>query len=157
MLKDESWRGIYSHHDVNKSFNSFLNSFSLYFESCFPMQHTTKKLKNSSWITWWIRMSCKENKKGLHILSRNSNCSVITKYYNQYCIVLRKIIRNANCGCCYNSLLMTAENKPKTTWSIINNESRKVKNKNHTPLIFRSGKTFFQTDFRSWGFQLLYF
>lgn len=87
-------------------------------------------------------MPCKE-KKGLRILSRNSNCSVITKYCNQYCSVLRKVIRNANC---YNSLLMTDENKPKTTLSIINNESGKVKNKNHTPLIFRSGKTFFQTD-----------
>jgi hypothetical protein len=27
MLKDESWSDIYSHHDVNKSFHSFLNSF----------------------------------------------------------------------------------------------------------------------------------
>jgi len=30
---------------------------------------------------------------------------------------------------------MTAENTPKTTWSVINNESGKVKNKNHTPLM----------------------
>jgi predicted transcriptional regulator len=38
---------------------------------------------------------------------------------------------------------MTAESKPKTAWSIINNESEKGKNKNHTPRMFRSGKTFF--------------
>jgi len=24
MLKDESWRDVYSHHDINKSFNYFL-------------------------------------------------------------------------------------------------------------------------------------
>lgn len=41
---------------------------------------------------------------------------------------------------------MTAENKSKTTWSIINIESGKGKNKNHTPLTFRSGKTFFQIE-----------
>lgn len=41
---------------------------------------------------------------------------------------------------------MTAANKSQASWSIINNESRKVKNKYHTPLMFRSGKTFFQRD-----------
>lgn len=41
---------------------------------------------------------------------------------------------------------MTAENKSKTCWSIVNNEPGKVKNKNHTPLIFRSDNTFFQID-----------
>jgi hypothetical protein len=40
---------------------------------------------------------------------------------------------------------MTAENKSKTTWSIINNELRKVKY-NHTPLMFTSAKTSFRLD-----------
>jgi hypothetical protein len=39
---------------------------------------------------------------------------------------------------------MTPENKPQTAWSIINFESGKFKNKNHTPLMLRSDKTFFQ-------------
>jgi hypothetical protein len=41
---------------------------------------------------------------------------------------------------------MTAENKSKTAWSIINNESEKNKNKNHTPQMCKSGKTFFLID-----------
>jgi hypothetical protein len=41
---------------------------------------------------------------------------------------------------------MTAENKPKTTWRIINNASGNIKNKSYTPM-FRSGKTSFQLDF----------
>jgi hypothetical protein len=41
---------------------------------------------------------------------------------------------------------MTAENKSKITWNIINNELVKVKNNNHTPLRFTSGKTSFQLD-----------
>ena len=40
MLQDESWRDVYSHHDINKSFNSFL----IHFESCVPIHHTNKKL-----------------------------------------------------------------------------------------------------------------
>jgi hypothetical protein len=51
MLKNESWSDVYSHYDVNKSFNSFLNSFLTYCESCFPMHHITKKLVKNSWIT----------------------------------------------------------------------------------------------------------
>jgi hypothetical protein len=60
MLEDGS--DIYSHHDVNKSFNSFL----IYFESCFPMHHTTTKLVNNSWIMQGIRISCKKKKKPSH-------------------------------------------------------------------------------------------
>jgi hypothetical protein len=55
----------------------------------------------------------------------------------------RKVIRNAKCNY-YNSLLMTAENKSKTTWSFINKESGKGKNENRVHLMFRSDKTFFQ-------------
>jgi len=126
---------------LTKAIIPFLNSFLLYFESCFPMHNTTQKLINNSWITPGIRISCKKI-KSLHILSRKISCPLITKYYNSYCINSRKVIRNAKCNYC-NSLLMTAENKSKTTWSIINNESGKDKNKNHTPLMFRLGKTFF--------------
>jgi hypothetical protein len=47
---------------------------------------------------------------------------------------------------------MTAENKPKTTGSITNNKSEKVKYKNHTPLMFRLHKTSFQLDSAAEGF-----
>jgi hypothetical protein len=33
MLKDESWSDVYAHNDIDKSFNSFLNSFLTYSES----------------------------------------------------------------------------------------------------------------------------
>jgi hypothetical protein len=41
---------------------------------------------------------------------------------------------------------VTAENKSKITWNIINNEVGKVKYNNVTPLMFTSGKTSFQLD-----------
>jgi len=125
-----------------KGFNSFLNSFLIYFESHCPMLHTTKKLitlGSYNDLEYYVK------KKSLYILTRRSSCPLIAKYYNQYCTILRKVIRNPKYSY-YNSLLMTAENKSQTSWSIINNESGKVKNKHHTPLMFRSGKTFFQID-----------
>jgi len=71
-----------------------------------------------------------------YILTGHSSCPLIAKYYNQYCTILRKVIRNAKCSY-YNSLLMTAENKSQASWSIRNNASGKVKNKYHTPLMFK--------------------
>jgi arginine/ornithine N-succinyltransferase beta subunit len=47
---------------------------------------------------------------------------------------------------------MTADNKSKMAWSIIHNVSGKDKNKNRTPLMFRSGKTFYQIDFAAEAF-----
>jgi hypothetical protein len=43
VLKAESWRAVWSHHDDNKSFSSFLSSFLMHFESYFLMHHTTIK------------------------------------------------------------------------------------------------------------------
>lgn len=122
----------------------FLNSFLLYSEYCFLVYHKTQMLINNSRITPGIRISCKKI-KSLHILSREVSCPFIKKYYNSCGIISRKVVRNAKCNY-YSSLLLTTENKSKTTWSIINNESGKGKNKNHKPLMFISGKPFFQIE-----------
>jgi hypothetical protein len=52
---------IYEHDDVNDIFNSFLNTFLLIFEHCFPVQYLTSKSKsnNKEWITKGIRVSCR--------------------------------------------------------------------------------------------------
>ena len=63
-----------------------MNSFLLYFESCFSMHRKTQ----NSWITPGIRISCKKI-KSLHILSRKLSCPFITKYYNSCCIISRKV------------------------------------------------------------------
>ena len=41
MLKNESWDNIINHTVVNGSFNLFLITFIIIFESCFPMQYAT--------------------------------------------------------------------------------------------------------------------
>jgi hypothetical protein len=59
--------------------------------------------------------------------------------------MLLKVIRNAIHDY-YNSLLMTAEKKSKTTWSIVKNEIGKLKNNNNTHLVFSLGNSFIQLD-----------
>jgi hypothetical protein len=108
------------------------------------MQHVTPEVKNSCWLTKGLRISCKW-KESLHILSRHSNCSIIKTYYTQYCIILRKVIRKAKQN--YYNNLLSVENKSKTIWSIIYNESGKVNNNNNfTPSLFKLDKTNIQTD-----------
>jgi hypothetical protein len=90
IIKQESWEGVFSLEDVNKSFNSFLNSFLIHFESCFPMQHTSLKAKNSSWLTKGILVSCKR-KRSLYIFSIISKCLRLKIYYSRYCKILKKL------------------------------------------------------------------
>jgi hypothetical protein len=93
-LSNETWENIYAHDDINKLFNSFLNTFLLIFESCFPLQTSTLKAKKNEWITKGIRVSCKW-KESLYITSRKSNSLLLKKIYKQYCTILRRVIREA--------------------------------------------------------------
>jgi len=66
MLKNECWDDSINHTDVNESFNLFLNTFLIIFESCFPMQYVTNNVSNNHWITAGIKVSCKHRKLSLH-------------------------------------------------------------------------------------------
>jgi hypothetical protein len=80
LLKTETWVNIYKHDDVNDTFNSFLNTFLLIFEHCFPVQYLTSKSKsnNKEWITKGIRVSCRQ-KRSLYRLSRSCHNEKIKK------------------------------------------------------------------------------
>jgi hypothetical protein len=83
------------------------------------MHHTTKKLVNSSRISQEIRMSFKK-KKSLHICSRN--CPLIKNVQKSVPYYFMEIIRKITKYNYYNSLLMIAENKFKTTLNILNDK-----------------------------------
>jgi hypothetical protein len=81
MLKNESWDNIINHTEVNNSFNLFLNTSLIIFDSCFPMQYGTNSVFNNHWITTGIKISCK-HKKFLYIMSQTTNCLKIKVHYN---------------------------------------------------------------------------
>jgi hypothetical protein len=66
--------GINTFHqnDIDKSFNSFLNTFLIVFDTCFPILHVTTITENNHWITTGIRKSCMY-KKSLHICSKTNS------------------------------------------------------------------------------------
>jgi len=107
-LRSESWDNIINHTDVNNSFNLFLNSFLIIFESCFPVQYVPSKVSDNHWITRTagIKVSCKRDKY-LYIMCKTTNCSKIKVYYIKYCRVLRKVIRKAKKMYC-NELLSSS-------------------------------------------------
>jgi hypothetical protein len=136
MLKNESWDNTLLQNDINKSFNSPLNTF-LIFLILFSDHVTSKTNKKNCWITTGIRISCK-HKKYLYILSKNSNSCKIKAYCTQYCIVLRKIVRKAK-QMCYSQLLVSSNNKSKTPWNIIKSETGKANSKVLTLSEFKLG------------------
>jgi hypothetical protein len=137
-LSNNEWEIIYNLNDVNEILNTFLNRFLLVYEACFPVQNLTNNHNDNGWITTGIRASCRR-KISLFILCGN-NCNYLFKsYYKSYCMILKKVIREAKRIYC-NQLITSAENKIKTTWNIINTESGRFNNlnKERLPLIFQN-------------------
>jgi hypothetical protein len=130
MLNNESWDNIINCTKVNESFNIFLNTFLIIFESCFPMQYVTKNVYNNHWITAGIKVSCK-CKKYIYVMSKITNCTKIKVHYIQYCRVFQKVIRIPK-EMYYSGLLSLSTNKPKTSRNIINNEIGTASSKKFT-------------------------
>jgi len=86
MWKNESWDNIINHTDVNESFNLFVNTFLIVFESCFPIQYVTKSIYNNHWITARIKVSCK-CKNYLYIMSKTTNWSKINPNHLKYAVI----------------------------------------------------------------------
>lgn len=89
-------------------------------------------------MTKEIEIYCNQN-KSLYILTKIINRPTI-KTYIRYCNVLRKEIQSAK-QIYYSNLLLSSENKTEVTWNVINNESGKVQNMNHTPSLFKLNNT----------------
>jgi hypothetical protein len=82
--------------------------------------------KNNDWITKGIRISYK-HKRGLYVLSRNTDDPQIKDYYNGYCATLRKVIREAK-KLHYYTQIHNSANKVKTIRDIIENNTGKSQN-----------------------------
>jgi hypothetical protein len=120
ILSNEDWDRLYKLNDVNDIFNLFLHVYILIYETCFPKTITEKKLKDNVWMTAGIRISCRR-KEILYNDSRNSNNFQLQEYYRNYCIVLKRVIREAK-RIYYSSLISSSDKKVKTTWKIVEKE-----------------------------------
>ena len=80
-------------HNINTSFNQFLNIFLRHSYESFPIT-SKQKYKQKSWITNGIRISCR-NKRILYVEAKISNNPIIATHYKNYCKILIRVINLA--------------------------------------------------------------
>ena len=118
-LSYETWDSIFAENDVNKIYNSFLNTILRHYHSCFPLTKTNKP-HDKSWITTGTRTSCK-HKSELYSERRNHKNLALDRYYKDYCRILSKAIKEAK-KMEYDRRILNSTNKMKTSWNLINIE-----------------------------------
>jgi 5'(3')-deoxyribonucleotidase len=80
-----------------------------------------------------------QHKRNLHILCRNVKSPILLAYYKKYCRILREVIKAAKRNY-YNKLIVNSDNKTKTIWNIVNNETGKYNNIHDPPPLIKDGK-----------------
>ena len=65
------------------------------------------------------------SKRNLYTLTKNSNYPKAKAYYIKYCRILKKVFKEAKKQF-YDSLIAKSDNKTKTTWNIIKNETGRM-------------------------------
>lgn len=137
-LSYECWDNVFSEHDVDTSFNNFLDTYLKLFNSCFPFKKSQHKPQSNAWLTQGIKISCL-NKRKLFIAQRNSKDPNLTAFYKKYCKILTRIIKLAKQNY-YNNLILNSSNKNKTMWNIINSSINKKPTNDNISSINIDGK-----------------
>jgi len=87
----------------------------------------------NNWITQGIKISCK-HKRNLYTYKEKSNKPKAKAHYIKYCKILRKLIIKPNKQH-YIRLIAKSNHKTKTTWNIIQKETRKVHSVEQVPTL----------------------
>jgi hypothetical protein len=93
---------------------------------------------NNNWSTQGIKISCK-HKRSQHAFTENSNETIATARYIQYRKTLRKLITKPKTQH-YSRFTTKYNHKTKTTWSIIQKETRKVLSVEQIPTLLLNDK-----------------
>lgn len=139
-----SFSDVFETEDTNAAFNCFHDTFTLFYNLCFPkiLVKMNKKPIRNHWITKGIK-KCSIKKRCLYIKYRlsNANKKQNLKSYEKYSKTLRKCIflahklNNAR-------YLLNSKNKNKASWQIIKNINNDVSHKNDINTIISDGKIY---------------
>ena len=124
-LSHESWDNVFNDDDVDTIFNNFLNTYLHIFHHTFPLIRCQPTHNNKPWITPEIIISS-QHKRNLYILCRCTKDPKLNNHYKKYCRILSDVIKTAKKRY-YNNLLLTSNNKSKTSWHIIKSVTNKYK------------------------------
>jgi hypothetical protein len=118
--------------------NNFLNTYLKIFNPSFPLQKIHNMHNNKPWITTGIITSC-QHKSECYLISSDSKNPKLKVHYKSYSLILSWVIKAAK-QLYYNNKISKSNNKIKTTWDIINMETRKSHTNKSTQLINIDGK-----------------
>lgn len=119
LLRD-TWDEVFASDCADKAYNIFVKRVSSLNQSIFVKKRIAPK---KSWITNSIRNSCNTKRQLYHLKTKG----LISKdYYNEYSNKLRKVIQQAKKTADTNRII-TAHNKNKAMWTIINQHTDREK------------------------------
>lgn len=129
-LQSLSFSDIYKENDPNKAYDCFIETFTLFYNLCFPNKSITINLnKKVAWLSRGIKMC---SKKKISLLWRcrlkptSSNKAELKRYNTLYKRIIKLTRRAQN-----NFIIKKSNNKSKTIWQIVNNCKQ---NKPHDPI-----------------------
>lgn len=136
-LRCLTFSDIYETNDSNLAFNSFMETFTLFYNLCFPMKIvTTYTTKKANWISRGVKICSKKKRHLLWQYRRNPNASnkiIFTKYSKLFKKIMQLTQKAQN-----NHKINTSSNKCKTSWKIINNSKHVVPRQNITKIKFNN-------------------
>lgn len=122
MLEEESWMNVYNA-SVESKFDVFYDTFTYYFNFCFPKVQSRMAQKTNKWITSELLDMKKEIEDYTidYRLSKNPDIkNLLRKMNKDYKISVSRAKKNY-----YEKIINNSRNTSKVTWNIINNESGK--------------------------------
>jgi hypothetical protein len=122
LLKEEAWNQVYDSLDTNETFNVFQDALLRHFEASFPIVYINRRSKQNNWITKSIKISCNKKRELFTQYRRNTENIQIKNHCKKYCIILKKVIKEAKKQF-FHKQIATSANKVKTTWDIIKDNS----------------------------------
>ena len=105
-------------------FSTLLNILLRIYYSSFPLIQAKNKRNQNSWITPGVITSCKYKRELYKELQNNNNNATLASYYRDYSNILSMVIRKAKI-IEHDKLILNSHNEVKTTWGIINKESKR--------------------------------
>uniref|UniRef100_A0A1Y1LAR2 Reverse transcriptase domain-containing protein n=1 Tax=Photinus pyralis TaxID=7054 RepID=A0A1Y1LAR2_PHOPY len=126
LIGKVDWKDLLSANDTNTMVDAFYSEFNKCFERAFPLiTCITTHIQRNLWITSGIRTSSK-NKRWLLEMKKYSTDANFLNYVTRYSIILKHIINVARTSHFHNKILRSS-NKVKTTWDVINQQSKQPK------------------------------
>ncbi|KAK9732399.1 hypothetical protein QE152_g12815 [Popillia japonica] len=116
LMSHESWSDVYNErYNVDEKFSIFLNIFTRYFNSCFPLKSVSRNASNPTIPNHLIRL--KNTVSALQIISNHSN-----EYRDTYLYYKKMYDSEFNSfqQRCNDKYLLNSNNKSRSVWRIIN-------------------------------------